>query len=166
MIVCYKNHKNLEDNDSPFTFCSYFQRSRANRLSCTIDCSACVQSSMLRKSVNYDKRGSVCCLIEMEDNVFGWFYWFPIVKPAYFWLWHARHTSMESGNCTMIHRAACDRLSKSGPLTNWFLLNAWYACGETGCGMPLFGCSVLSVRFSCKIVFLYSVYKYQAIQCY
>lgn len=167
MMVCYWNHKLLEFNDSQFTFCSYGQDSCANRLSCAIDCLACVQSGMLRKSVNYDKCGSVCHLIEMEDNIFGWPYGFLVVIPADFWLRHTGHTSMESGHFPVIYGAAQDRLHESGTLTNWFLLNTWYACGETGCGMPLFGCSVLSVLFSCKEVSHYSVHKHEAFdKCY
>lgn len=88
---------------------------------------------MLRESVDYDERGSVCCLFKVKDHVFGGLNGLLVMKPVYVWFRRARHTCMEACHVPMWYRAAPDWLNENGLLANGGFLYT----GEAGGDVPL-----------------------------
>lgn len=73
---------------------------------------------MLGEGVDYDERGGVRRLIEVEHHVLAGLNRPTVVVPAYLWLWCPGNTCMKSGHGPVWHGAARDWLDKNGLLAH------------------------------------------------
>lgn len=100
-----------------FFFWGDSERGRASGLASRAGCPAGVAASMFREGIHNDQRGCIGHLVKVEDYVPTGLNGQPLVEPADFWFWRARHAGVEASNFAVPHYAAGDCLFEGGFLT-------------------------------------------------